>query len=100
MGRAQIWAPHQPRQERQRSSPGRARRRPFGRAAGTRRTRRCASVHPLTMPHQLIFAIREAYDTRLEGITIEARLGLGASSVYRAERVADAGLYAAARFAG
>ena len=52
------------------------------------------------MPHQLIFAIREAYDTRLEGITIEARLGLGASSVYRAERVADAGLYAAARFAG
>jgi len=33
------------------------------------------------MPHQLIFAIREAYDTRLDGITIEARLGLGASSV-------------------
>ncbi|MGH9834981.1 MAG: aspartyl protease family protein [Blastocatellia bacterium] len=33
------------------------------------------------MPHQLTFAIRETYDTRLEGITIEARLGLGANSV-------------------
>lgn len=33
------------------------------------------------MPHQLTFATRETYDTRLEGITIEARLGLGANSI-------------------
>ena len=33
------------------------------------------------MPHQLTFAIRETYDTRLEGITIEACLALGAQSV-------------------
>jgi hypothetical protein len=33
------------------------------------------------MPYQLSFAIRETYDTRLDGITIEARLGLGANSV-------------------
>ncbi|HEY6403174.1 MAG TPA: hypothetical protein VI479_17270, partial [Blastocatellia bacterium] len=33
------------------------------------------------MPHQLTFAIRETYDTRLEGITIEARLGFGSNSV-------------------
>jgi hypothetical protein len=33
------------------------------------------------MPHQLTFAIRETYDMRLDGITIEARLGLGANSV-------------------
>jgi hypothetical protein len=33
------------------------------------------------MPYQLTFAIRETYDMRLEGITIEARLGLGANSV-------------------
>src|SRR5712692_3490404 len=33
------------------------------------------------MSHQLIFATRETYDTRLEGITIEARLVLGEQSV-------------------
>jgi hypothetical protein len=33
------------------------------------------------MPHQLSFAGRETYDTRLEGITIEARLVLGEQSV-------------------
>ena len=33
------------------------------------------------MPHQLSFAGRETYDTRLEGITIEARLVLGEQSL-------------------
>ncbi|MDX2031199.1 MAG: hypothetical protein SF339_11040 [Blastocatellia bacterium] len=33
------------------------------------------------MSHQLAFAARESYDTRLEGITIEARLGFGATSI-------------------
>jgi hypothetical protein len=33
------------------------------------------------MSHQLTFATRETYDTRLEGITIEARLVLGEQSV-------------------
>lgn len=33
------------------------------------------------MPHQLTFATHETYDSRLEGITIEARLVLGEQSV-------------------
>lgn len=70
----------------------RARRWPFGCAAGIGRTQRSASIHPLTMPHQLTFAIRESYDTRLEGITIEARLGLGANSVICQAKI-DTGPY-------
>ena len=33
------------------------------------------------MPHELSFATRASYDTRLKGITIEARLFWGAQSV-------------------
>ena len=35
----------------------------------------------MNMSHQLAFENRETYDTRLEGITIEARLVLGEESV-------------------
>ncbi len=43
------------------------------------------------MPHQLTFATRETYDTRLEDITIEASLGLGTHSVICQARIDTGG---------